>query len=215
MKTINVFGKFQIIIKRAPKFDEADEFWVQRMRVPSISGDRLNFFSQFVKGKKVLHVGCTDHPVFRPENNLHIKMAAMTDVLHGLDLDLEGIEVLKKYVDQPYFNSFADSQGPYDVCIVPETIEHVDNVKDFLKEMATVDARQFIVTGPNAFCQLHMNHCVYSSEDNWIEGVHQDHNAWYSPYTLMNVIRKYSGLKVTGTYVVQHGTMVCCVCEKE
>ena len=30
--------------------------------------------------------------------------------------------------------------------------------------------------------------------------VHPDHNCWYSPYTLGNVIRKYTDWQVAGTW---------------
>lgn len=174
----------------------------------------MSFFEKYCRGKSVLHVGCTDLPIFNPDNNLHIQLEPMTTKLHGLDTDVEGCRTLAKYVKQPYFNKFSEATGHYDVCLIPETIEHVENVGAFLKDVATIDAEYIIITGPNCFAQHHMRRNTFDYENESLEVVHPDHNAWYSPYTLKNVIEKYSGLSVIETAVIQYECSVACVCKK-
>ncbi|WP_418637846.1 hypothetical protein [Winogradskyella sp.] len=189
-------------------------FWTQEVSFTSIP-DRFKFFKDLCKDKSVLHLGCTDWPIFDPSYNLHIKLAKVTSLLHGFDIDKEGIANLKNYVDQPYYSDFKElNNQQYDICLVPETIEHVDDVRTFLEGLSTVNAGEFYITAPNCFAKVHMERNFYS-KDKIIEVVHPDHNCWYSPYTLKNQIQKYSNLKVTEVFLLNDDSMVCCKAIKE
>ena len=135
--------------------------------------------------------------------------------LHGFDIDINGIAELKKYVDQPYFSNYElMNNNLYDVCLIPETIEHVDNVGIFLENLKFVNAKKFVLTGPNCFVMEHMLRNSFK-DGIFTEIIHPDHNCWYSPYTLKNVIEKYSPLKVQKVFLLQQERMVCCECVKK
>ena len=188
---------------------EFDSYWVQKIAVTRIE-DRNIYFENYCKNKKVLHFGCTDWPIFNPENNLHIRLSKNTKLLHGFDIDKEGIENLKKYVNQEFFSDFSEIKDEeYDVCLVPETIEHVDNVKIFLNSLSNVNAKIFLITAPNCFANDHMIRNINRSNE-FVEIVHPDHNCWYSPYTLKNQIEKYSKLKVDKVVLMENEKMICC-----
>ena len=192
-----------------PKYRTMGNYWVQELDFQRYDL-RMEYFLELCKGKKVLHFGCTDWPIFKPHQNLHIQLAPHTELLHGFDIDIQGIENLKKYVDQAYFthvDQLGDTQ--YDVCIIPETIEHVDNVSQFLGSLEHVNAEKFVITAPNCFSPEVMKR-NYLKTNSFIEVVHPDHNYWFSPYTLNNVIRKYSKLEVSRTVLLAKDTMVSC-----
>jgi len=186
-------------------------FFVQKFCFSDIS-NRLNLFEYYCKGKKVLHIGCVDYPIFNPENNLHITLSKFTSELHGLDLNIEGLKTLKQYVDQPYFNSMADLTDSYDVCLIPEVIEHVDNISLFLKDVEKIKAELFIITAPNAFGKFYRNLNFFKSGQISVEIEHPDHNCYFSPYTLRNVIQKYSCLEVRNIFLTTYQKSVSCVC---
>lgn len=193
-----------------PKHSQFHNYWVQSIPTKSVSR-RFEYFKKICSNKKVLHFGCTDWPIFDPKRNLHIELSKYTKLLHGFDIDLQGIENLKKYVNQDYFSDF--KQIPdfhYDVCLIPETIEHVDNVKLFLERVSLVNADTFVITAPNCFSKEHISRNFYG-KDEFIEVVHPDHNCWYSPFTLKNVIEKYSKLEVSETILLEKETMICCI----
>lgn len=188
---------------------EFDSYWVQKVATSKIS-NRNTYFENFCLDKKVLHFGCTDWPIFNPENNLHIKLSKSAKIIHGFDIDKKGINNLKKFVNQEYFSDFSEiKNSEYDVCLVPETIEHVDNVKIFLEGLSTIKAKLFLITAPNCFANVHMVRNV-NGTDEFVEIVHPDHNCWYSPYTLKNQIEKYSNLKVTKVILMEEDRMICC-----
>ena len=206
-KTIKKILNF--LKKKEPRYKLYDKFWIQKVATSTVD-DRVVFFEEIANQKTLLHLGCNDWPIFNPKYNLHIKLAKKAKSIHGFDIDLEGIEELKRYVEQPYFSDFDQLKGnKYDVCLVPETIEHVDNVRLFLEGLSTVDADVFYITAPNCFSKNHINRNFYG-KDEFIEVNHPDHNCWYSPYTLKNQIEKYSNLKVEEVILLNEDRMVCC-----
>jgi hypothetical protein len=212
MKIYNLFKFFRS--KWQPDYLKHGQFWVQIIKTKSIT-NRFDFFEQMTKNKKVLHFGCTDWPIFSPSYNLHIKLSKSAKEIHGFDIDEEGIDNLKKYVDQKYFTDFNQIKNEkYEICLVPETIEHVDDVKTFLISLSSVNADVFYITAPNCFSKEHIKRNFYG-KNYFIEVVHPDHNCWYSPYTLKNQIEKYSNLKVVKTYLLENDKMVCCEAVKK
>lgn len=210
-KVFSIKQRFKRSIKSTqPHYKTAKEYWIQRMPFKNI-GDRLDLFKAVCAGKDIIHFGCTDWPVFNPENNLHMILSEYTKTIDGFDIDKEGIENLRKYVNQDYFSDFKSipASKKYDVCLIPETIEHVDNVQSFLSNVSTINASKFLITAPNCFSKIRQQN-YHIENDTFIEVVHPDHNAWYSPYTLKNTIEKYSDLKVTTIYLMQGGRMICC-----
>ncbi|MCL9769735.1 class I SAM-dependent methyltransferase [Flavobacterium sp. HXWNR69] len=207
-KVINTFKK------KPEQYLLHDKFWVQKVSTETIV-DRISFFENIAKDKNVLHLGCNDWPIFNPSYNLHIKLSKQAKSIHGFDVDLEGIENLKKYVNQNYYSEFNQLAGNvYDVCLVPETIEHVDNVRTFLEGLSTINSEVFYITAPNCFAKKHIERNFYGNNE-FIEVVHPDHNCWYSPFTLKNQIEKYSNLKVDKVFLLDGDTMVCCQASKK
>jgi len=158
-------------------------------------------------------VGCTDSPVFDPEANLHIQLSKFCGQLHGYDVDAEGLALLKSFVPGEYFNDIARIKDSYDVMLVPETIEHVDNVKRFLEQLSKIRFKRCLITAPNSFLPNdNGNH--FDAEGMYVEYVHPDHNCWFSPYTLKNCIQKFTDWKITQTYLLNNRCMVACLCER-
>jgi hypothetical protein len=211
-KLYQIKQRFKRFVKRiwaGPYYKTSAKYWVQKISFKRVKS-REQFFMEYCENKDVLHFGCTDWPIFNPTNNLHIKLSGYTNRLDGFDIDTEGIAILKKYVDQDYYSDYKDiPKKKYDVCLIPETIEHVANVKEFLENIANINASKFLITAPNCFAKgRHKKN--HMGKDYFIELVHPDHNCWYSPYTLKNQIEKYSTLKVTQVYLLENDRMICC-----
>ncbi len=77
-----------------------------------------------------------------------------------------------------------------------DVVEHVPDVATFLAQIESVDASMVLISVPDAF-QCRARHFDYQAETGtFLEGVHPDHNVWYSPYTFANTLRKYSSLEL-------------------
>lgn len=189
------------------------DFMKHTINIHSIA-DRMQLFIPLCSGKKVLHVGCTDYPIFNPMNNLHIQLNSMCSQLDGLDVDREGIAVLSQYVKGNYYTSPDDVTEYYDVLLVPETIEHVDNIGGFLKELSKLQFGKCLITAPNAFLPQD-NGNYWENETTYVENVHPDHKYWFSPYTLSNSIQACTDWNVRQVYMLNNYSIVACLCEKK
>ncbi|TCM17107.1 mannosyltransferase OCH1-like enzyme [Novosphingobium sp. PhB165] len=173
-------------------------YFLQRVPISSelAALGRMEVFASLLAGQRVLHVGCADWPITDPRTSLHVRLEAHCAHLDGVDPHGEALEQLRPYVTGNLFTDLAQATGRYDVVLVPEVMEHVPDVAGFLAQIEAVDAALFLITVPDAF-QCRARHFDYQAETGtFLEGVHPDHNVWYTPYTFANTLRKYSGLEL-------------------
>lgn len=184
------------------------EFFVQIIEVDKTYKDksRLDFFLPLVKGKKILHVGFVDWPITKPENSFHIWLSQHSKQVDGMDVNKEGADQLSIPNGKNYFD-WSEIVDQYDLIMVSEVIEHVDNVKNFLETLDRYSGK-LIITAPDAYLLQHH----FEENDKFVEVVHPDHNCYYSPYTLKNTIEKYSKRKVTSLHWIQNHS-IAAICE--
>lgn len=160
------------------------DFFTQKLVVGEVAEHSWEYCKKLSVGKKVLHIGCSDYPIFNKESNMHLYLAAFAKELHGCDID--GIEQLKEHYNGIYFNSIQDADREYDVILVPNIIEHLINPGLMVKELFKIKFKQMFVLVPNYSVS---NQAIYEN-GIFTERIHTDHYAWYSPYTLWNLFRK-------------------------
>ena len=189
---------------------EHDKYFVQNISVQDDNQmGKLNFFLRYVKDKKVLHIGFVDHPITNLNNNLHLNLAPYCARLDGYDINYKFEKELAVGNGNNY-NNWDDVPDDYDLILVPEVIEHVDNVELFLKQI-TKKRGTFIITAPDAF--MHSNRYMATNQHgDALEVVHPDHNCYYSPYTLKNVITKYSEKNIKSLHRIWYHS-IAAICE--
>jgi Glycosyltransferase sugar-binding region containing DXD motif len=177
--------------------------------------NRLAFFAPLLKGAKVLHVGFVDYPITTFPGNLHADLSQVTKEIVGYDVNRLGADIIQAHMPENqrrmYFNFQEIQDEVFDWVLVPEVLEHVDNMKDFLTQISSVKAKRFAFSVPDAFALPHFYQKTSPKEA--YEVVHPDHNCWFSPYTLTNVIQKYTKLKVRALHRIN--ISIVALCEKE
>lgn len=183
--------------------------------------DRHPFLVDFCKNKKrVLHIGCVDSGLLEERYNngelLHIKLAQVCDELWGRDIDIEGINFLKKMgIGNLFAIDISDDKSisaikdvEFDVIILSEVIEHLLNVGLLLESLKKImsNTTQLVVTAPNAFSYTGLFYMI----DN-TEFVHPDHNYYFSYFTLKNILIK-SRLKIVDNFVYAFDVFNSCDC---
>ena len=170
--------------------------------------DRIDFFRKFVEGKKVLHVGFVDYPKPRPWKSLHLQLSPFCEVLDGVDPNVDIAEELV-VKNGKFFKDWTDIKNEYDVILVPEVIEHVDNVREFLQTFDNYSGI-LIITAPDAYLLHH--HFKMMDSNIFQEFVHADHKCWYSPYTLTNTINTCSKTRKVQSLHWLSKQSICAVC---
>lgn len=196
MSTENSFDEICSPLERAHP-----PFFVQKQYVgDDLKGrSRVEVFRQICEGKRVLHVGCVDWPITDLQRSLHLQLDSCC-TLDGFDIHPEAFEIMQPHVRGRLFSDWSQVQGPYDLVLVPEVLEHVPDVQGFLRQLDAVGASQYVITVPDAY-SCFAGHFDYSKGvQTFVEVVHPDHNCWYTPYTLANVLRKYTPWSLQGMW---------------
>lgn len=158
-----------------------------------ISNHRIFVLPEMCKDKSVLHVGCMDWPVTNYSRNLHMNLDKVCSELVGLDTNSDNFEEMSKLLNHKELyddlNQIADKQ--FDIMLIPEVLEHVDNMGLFLSNLSRAKCKKVIITVPDAYL-CYSKHFKYLNSKEFHEIVHPDHNCWFSPYTLRNIVQKFT-----------------------
>lgn len=156
----------------------AGDFFTQKLKVGDVTQHSWEYCKDLCRGQKVLHIGCSDYPIFEESTNLHIKLVYVASELHGCDLN--GLDVMRKHYDGIYIKHLDASDADYDIILVPNIIEHLVNPGLMVDELFCINFKKLFVLVPNYFISEQATHI----DGIFTERIHPDHYAWYSPYTI-------------------------------
>ena len=170
----------------------AGDFFKHKVKINDIKIERSEYFKSKILEKTVLHFGCADWPIYTESTNLHLNLCKFSDKIDGFDTNSSTIDKMKKsglFKEGTLYDSIPEKT--YDFLLIPETIEHVNNVEEFIKSLRINchENTEIMITAPNAFVQSQFD-VMNLQGDYYIETVHPDHNYWFSIYTLPNVVEK-------------------------
>jgi len=163
---------------------------------------RVDFIKKACEGKKVLHLGCTNHPYTKRSiedgSLLHLELEKSARELYGFDFDQEGLDILASEGGRNLFR--ADLQKleevtldeTFDVIIAGEMIEHLSNPGLFLQGIKRFmnPQTELIITTINAYCALRFLIYFLRGKGGENEPVHPDHVAYYSYKTLSLILSR-------------------------
>lgn len=177
-----------------------NEFWIQtpEKNIPGIF-TRTDFILDHCRNKKVLHIGCTDHPFTKNkiENNslLHPLLKQVAAKVAGIDNNIDSI---KEYInltgdkDVYYCDIMHSYPGEifsdgYDIILLSEVLEHLANPAKALDILHDhfANATEILVTVPN-----YASVAGLAAALNKKEAIHPDHYWYFSPYTLTRLFSK-------------------------
>jgi len=157
--------------------------------------NRIDEILRICEGKRVLHLGCADYPFtsVRGDQLLHKRLDTVAGDLWGMDVSDEGITALKDLGfeqviagDSEQLDEFF-KPGQFDVIVAGEIIEHLGAPAHFLKSIKMImdSSTELILTTINAFSFKSIAHSFLRKEK-----VHEDHNYYFSYYTLDQLLKK-------------------------
>jgi SAM-dependent methyltransferase len=160
-----------------------------------------------VKGKCVLHVGCSDFPIteerIRSRNLLHIKLQDSAKEVIGIDLSEEGIGILKTFgIDNVFVMDAEDIKltTSFDTILGGDVLEHMNNPGKFLEKASRLlNPNGEIILGVPSALTINNLKCWLG---RW-EQVHSDHTFYFSPKTLSTLCSRYGLLPTKLIFTVQ------------
>jgi len=169
--------------------------------------DRNNYLENCIKGKTVLHIGCSDYPIteerIQSHNLLHEKLQNSAKEILGIDLSDEGINIMKKYGYSNVIKMDAENiqlENKYSTILAGDVLEHTNNPGKLLESASRVlDTNGEIIIGvPSA---LTINN--YKAWFRGWEQVHCDHTCYFSPKTLSALCERYGLLPTKLVFTTQ------------
>lgn len=173
--------------------------------------DRFEVIETHIRAGSILDLGCVDsrpaihsaqERIDHKPNLLFRRMVETNKQTLGIDIDREGVEVLRKMGYQAEYGDVEtmDLGRQFDCIVAGEIIEHLENPGRFLRNMHrhAKPGGSIIISTPNPFYQGQ----VWKI---WRYGrpmVHEDHTNWQDPTTLSHLMRR-TGFDVTEGYWVQ------------
>jgi hypothetical protein len=164
--------------------------------------DRIAYLTRRCAGRKVLHIGCLDHPEIileRVKNGtwLHSMISDVSELCLGIDVNVEAYNLVhdKLSLDNIQLldlsNFLEDNDLRYlrktewDLILCPEILEHITNHQQLLNNLSNISHRNtiLIVTGPNAFRFENFINTLRG-----FESVNSDHKYWFTFYTLSRML---------------------------
>ena len=161
--------------------------------------NRKEYFVDYCKSKSVLHIGCVGsgsiEERLRDGSHLHCRLSRVTSSLVGIDINAEGIDVMKRagFEDCLVGDIEHDEIDPelaanMDVILVPEVLEHLSNPGLFLDHLKILNYRgDILISVPNAFSYRTASYL----KNMGMEFVHPDHHFYFSPTTLRTLLEKH------------------------
>lgn len=162
------------------------DFFTQQLRVGLIADHSWAYCKKISEGKKVLHIGCSDWPIFTPDGNMHIYLKPFCRELAGCDIN--GLPDMNSHCPGRYMSSldFAEHEV-WDTILVPNIIEHLPNPGAMVGDLMSTRFKTLFVLVPNYKVQEQATY----ADGIFTEKIHPDHYAWYSPYTLFNLFKSH------------------------
>lgn len=163
---------------------------------------RVEFIKKACRGKKVLHLGCTDYPftekVIENDMLLHFELAKIAKELYGFDFDQTGIDILAERGTKNLHRADlerldeVDLDEKFDVIVAGEMIEHLSNPGLFLRGIKRFMHAEtdLLITTINAYGALRFAIYGLRGKGGVNEPVHPDHVSYYSYKTLSLILKR-------------------------
>lgn len=184
----------------ADRKSEGEINFVHKLPLPvGVTNNRKRYTIDYCRGKNVLHVGCVDSGIMEKriaeKNHLHYHLSTVARRLIGIDINEDGISRLREsgfeahVVDvQTDLDKLRELTRDMDVMVIPEVIEHLPNVGQFLANLNRCDfSGDILISTPNSFSYRGFHMLTQHNA----EMVHPDHNCYFSPTTLGALLKKY------------------------
>ncbi|MCW2903800.1 MAG: methyltransferase [Streptosporangiaceae bacterium] len=176
------------------------DFFAHRLVAGPVRDERDALLLSLCEGRRVLHIGCADHPLtaerVKDGSILHARLLTHASDVLGVDIDRHGVELLREHLGGEYaVLDIAGSDGRAvaeqfkpDVILAGDVIEHVRDAASFLRGIVTLmravgNGVELIISTPNGLGAKTLLNTVAG-----FEMIHPDHVYVFTPASLARLV---------------------------
>jgi len=163
-----------------------DNVWHKKAFMQRVQAERgirakSDLFVELCSGRDVLDVGCVGQNMnYDDPRWLHQKIRNSAASVLGVDIDRAGISELKsRGLDAIHADDLENSGSDFDLVVMSDVIEHVDDPVAFLRFYAAFlrENGRIVVTTPNPFSAIHLLRILRWNQVK----VNPEHTMWIDP----------------------------------
>jgi hypothetical protein len=173
--------------------------WLQPIQTEAQLFNRVDFIIDFCRGKRVLHIGFTDHPFTRERivsaDLLHLHLQKITTSLAGVDVEPAAVKEYQALTgdSKVWVGDILEAYPTEAIAFKPtvvlltEVLEHLENPYQAVNVLHAgfETGTTILVTVPN-YTALDS----FAASLHQTESIHPDHRWYFSPYTLTALFDK-------------------------
>jgi len=185
------------------ELSEIKRVWFEKIKEEKKIFVKNKLILDHCRDKKVLDVGCVGQDIdYDNPEWIHSKVKAVSDSLMGVDINQEGILNLNKLGYKTLHFNNLDSFNKFDIILMLDVIEHVDNPISFIKDYEPFlnENGKIIVTTPNSNRAINFINILFKNEYS----LNYEHTVWFCPKTLMEVFNRVDNLQINSFYWLNH-----------
>jgi len=165
------------------------KIWFKKIKKSSIR-EKDELIIQFSKNQKVLDIGCIGQDrSYQSEIWLHNKLRKVAREITGVDIDHDAIDHLKrKGYNVIHVSELENDHADYDVIVMADVIEHVNNPVEFIKSYSKYLKKEgiLLISTPNATRIRTFFEIIFTTTYS----INYEHTCWFCPKTLLEVINR-------------------------
>jgi 2-polyprenyl-3-methyl-5-hydroxy-6-metoxy-1,4-benzoquinol methylase len=185
------------------KITEQKKVWFKKIKQSQKIFNKEDLIKSFCINKDVLDVGCVGQDVdYNNPNWIHNQVKEVSNSLIGVDIDLEGINNIRKMGYEVYHYNEMKIENKFDVILILDVIEHVNNPIEFLKDYTKFlkEDGKIIITTPNSNRAINFVNIFFKNDYS----LNYEHTFWFCPKTFLEVVDRVDVLEASEFYWLKH-----------
>lgn len=184
---------------------EIKKIWFEKINKNNKLFNKSDLINKFCKDKIVLDVGCVGQDIdYSNPEWIHNQVKNVSKDIVGVDVNLEGIALLKSKGYKILHYNELNFEKKFDVILMLDVIEHVNDPVLFINEYKNFLNKngKIVITTPNSNRGINFINIFFKNDYS----LNYEHTFWFCPRTFLEVLNRVEDITINSFYWLKHYT---------